>query len=261
LRGEGETAGTAGLAEGAAAPGAPGLPDPPPWSPADGSVRPAVGLQAVRRALRDTSVRRATPWARKEPPGETPRGPQRGATPLARAPVAPQAAPPSPARAGVLVPLFEEGGEARVVLTRRSSSLRSHTGQVAFPGGRLDPGETPLQAALREADEEVAIDPETVEIIGELSVLPTVSSNTMVVPFVGALPGRPLLRPNPAEVERAFDVSLEELMADGVYRRRLWRAPSGDARPVHQFEVAGETVWGATARILFELLQLVRGEN
>src|SRR3954469_3379070 len=102
--------------------------------------------------------------------------------------------------AAVLVPLFEELGETRVVLTRRSSKLRSHTGEVSFPGGRLDPGEAPLDAALREAQEEVGIDPSAVEIVGRLNPLSTFSSSSFITPFVGALPGRPELRPNPYEV-------------------------------------------------------------
>jgi 8-oxo-dGTP pyrophosphatase MutT (NUDIX family) len=156
----------------------------------------------------------------------------------------------------VLVALFEEEGRARVVLTRRSGRLRSHTGQVSFPGGLVDEGEAARDAALREAAEEVGIDPASVEVLGVLSPLTTLSTQAQLTPFVGLLAGRPELAPNPAEVDRAFDVALEELAADGVYRQEVWEV-DGQSRPVHFFELDGETVWGATAQVLFELLVLV----
>jgi 8-oxo-dGTP pyrophosphatase MutT (NUDIX family) len=165
----------------------------------------------------------------------------------------------SPREAGVLVPLFEESGEARVVLTRRAAHLRSHTGEVAFPGGRLEPGEEAVAGALREAHEEVGLEPAEVEILGSLAPLETVSSGSRITPFVGVLGRRPHLAPNPAEVARAFDVSLAELVSDGVYREERWDLPGLEDRPMHFFELEDETVWGATARILMELLELVIG--
>jgi 8-oxo-dGTP pyrophosphatase MutT (NUDIX family) len=159
--------------------------------------------------------------------------------------------------AAVLVPLFEEAAEAHVILTRRSSALRSHTGEVSFPGGRLDGDELPLAAALREAGEEVGLDPFEVEIVGQLSPLSTFSSRSTITPFVGVLGYRPHLHPNPAEVERVFDISLAELVSDGVYRQELWELPDVGWREMNFFELTGDTVWGATARMLKELLELV----
>jgi 8-oxo-dGTP pyrophosphatase MutT (NUDIX family) len=159
--------------------------------------------------------------------------------------------------AAVLVPVFEEDGLARVILTRRSSRLRSHTGEVSFPGGRLDPGEAPLAAALREASEEVGLVPDTVEILGQLEPLATLSSRSGITPFVGALPERPTLHPNPHEVEHAFDVTLAELLDEAIYREERWDTPWGNDRPVHFFDLPDDMVWGATARILHELLELV----
>jgi 8-oxo-dGTP pyrophosphatase MutT (NUDIX family) len=159
--------------------------------------------------------------------------------------------------AGVLVPLFEEAGETRVILTRRAAHLRSHTGQVAFPGGRLEPGEDAVAGALREAHEEIGLDPGEVEVLGQLAPLATVSSGSRITPFVGALARRPLLSPNPAEVARIFDVSLARLLTDQVYREERWDLPGQDDRPMHFFELEGETIWGATARVLTELLELV----
>ncbi|MST35191.1 NUDIX domain-containing protein, partial [Acidimicrobiaceae bacterium USS-CC1] len=161
-----------------------------------------------------------------------------------------------PRPAAVLCALFDDGGDAAVVLTRRSATLRSHTGEVSFPGGRLDPGETPLDAALREAEEEIGLDPGGVEIIGTLRPLSTSSSGSLITPFVGVLPGRPRLRPNAAEVARVFTVTLAELVAPGTYHEEIWEREGG-AFGVHFFEVPGETVWGATARMLRDLLDRV----
>jgi len=163
---------------------------------------------------------------------------------------------PTPRPSAVLCPLFEEDGAARVILTRRSSALRSHTGQVSFPGGRLDDGEEPVAAALREATEEIGLDPTVCEILGELSPLVTISSGAAITPFVGALPGRPKLFPNPAEVDRVFDVALSDLLHPEVYHEEIWPMPGGN-RSMYVFALDGDTVWGATARMLTELLDLI----
>jgi len=169
--------------------------------------------------------------------------------------------------AAVLVALFEEAGEARVLLTVRSSRLRSHQGEVAFPGGKLDTGEGIEDGARREAYEEVGLDPTTVTVVGHLTAMPTVSSNTLMTPVVATLEGRPSTSPAPDEVARVFDVALCELLADGVFAEEFWAVPGrtgadgqvGGEFPVWFFSVAGETVWGATARVLTELLCLVVG--
>jgi 8-oxo-dGTP pyrophosphatase MutT (NUDIX family) len=160
--------------------------------------------------------------------------------------------------AAVLVPLFEADGQARVLLTRRTTTMRHHQGDVAFPGGRVDEGEAPRDAALREAQEEIGLEPSAVEIMGELDRLTTVVSRFVIVPFVGRLPERPVTTPNPAEIARVFDVSLGELVADGVHHQEIWDMPHG-ARSVHFFELEGETVWGATARMLTQLLNWLVG--
>ena len=171
------------------------------------------------------------------------------------------AAPYGRVRAAVLIALFEEDGEARVVLTRRSSSMRSHRGEVSFPGGRIEVDETPVQAALREADEEVGIEPASADVLGELMPLATMSSSSSITPFVAVLPQRPELRPNPGEVELAFDVSIAELLADGVFREERWDFPFGTDRPVYFFDLPADLIWGATARILHELLALIVTER
>jgi 8-oxo-dGTP pyrophosphatase MutT (NUDIX family) len=168
-------------------------------------------------------------------------------------------------RAAVLVALFEEDGVARVVLTVRSERLSTHRGEAAFPGGGLESEEDVVHGALREAHEEVALDPGTVTVVAALTPMPTVASNNVMTPVVATLPGRPRLVANPAEVVRVFDVALDGLVADGVFHEELWAMPGrpgatgipGAEFPVWFFDVAGETVWGATARTLVELLCLV----
>lgn len=157
----------------------------------------------------------------------------------------------------VLCALFDEGGQAHLVLTRRSSRLRSHTGEVSFPGGRMDAGESPVAAALREAEEEIGLPPETVTPIGCLSTLSTAVNPAPITPVVATLVGRPRLSPNPAEVDRAFTVAVVELLQPGVHRRELWAWPDGEERAIDFFELVGDTVWGATARMLSELLDWV----
>jgi 8-oxo-dGTP pyrophosphatase MutT (NUDIX family) len=157
----------------------------------------------------------------------------------------------------VLCAVFDEDGQAHLVLTRRSSRLRSHTGEVAFPGGRLEPGEGPLEGARREAWEEVGLDPALVTPVGRLAPLTTSINPAPITPIVATLPGRPSLTPNPAEVARVFTVPLAELLAEGVHRSELWMWPDGVERQIHFFELEGDTVWGATARMLADLLDRV----
>ncbi len=154
----------------------------------------------------------------------------------------------------VLAPLYPDADEVRVVLTRRSRTLRSHRGEVSFPGGGHEPADESLAVtALREAFEEIRLDPASVEIIGELDHLQTVTSRSYIVPFVGQLAGRPDLVASPDEVEAILHVALSELLADGVYHEERWGLAPLE-HPVHFFELDGDIVWGATAAMLRGLL-------
>ncbi len=166
--------------------------------------------------------------------------------------------------AAVLAVLFEEVGETRLILTRRSSGLRTHKGEVSFPGGRLDAGEGPAEAALREAHEEIGLDPARVTTVGWIQPVMTMVSASLILPVVATVAERPHLVVSPVEVERAFDVSLAELAEPGIFHEERWRIPGrtipgtdDDAFAVRFFEVAGEMIWGATARMLHELLTIV----
>lgn len=164
--------------------------------------------------------------------------------------------------AAVLVPLFEEHGEARVILTKRPETMPSHRGEIAFPGGRFDPTvDIDLRdTALREAEEEVGLGAELVEVVARLDSIATVGSGFVITPFVAFLPGgRPSLVPDAREVVKVFDVALSELMHEEAYREERWDLWADDL-PVHFYELPGETVWGATARILTAFLaHLVAG--
>jgi 8-oxo-dGTP pyrophosphatase MutT (NUDIX family) len=157
--------------------------------------------------------------------------------------------------AAVLLPLYGWPQDPGLVFTERRADLRRHAGEISFPGGRRDPGDADLQAtALREAEEEIALDPAQVRIGDALPPTRTFVTNYVVHPFVGYVPHpRELdLRPNPSEVETVLTFSLE-LLREGYEMRRLIRR----GVPIHTptYEVEGQLIWGATARILSDLLQ------
>jgi 8-oxo-dGTP pyrophosphatase MutT (NUDIX family) len=168
---------------------------------------------------------------------------------------------PTPSPAATLLALFEEGGEARVILIRRAIALPVHPGEIGLPGGRAQPGETMVAAALRETHEEVGIDPADVEVIGWLDRVVGRTSGSVATPIVGLLAARPHLVPDPTEVESTFDVALADLLAEGVYREERWDTPLAKDRPVYFFELPKATVWGMTARVLRQLLVLVTGRT
>jgi 8-oxo-dGTP pyrophosphatase MutT (NUDIX family) len=165
----------------------------------------------------------------------------------------------------VLVALFEEAGEVHVVLTRRSFDLAHHRGEVALPGGRAEEGESPLATAVREAEEEVGLAPDEVTEIGWLSPIATFASGSAIWPVVVRLARRPDLVPDPREVDRAFTVSLADLLAEGAFAEERWRRgarPGADEEGFVSllfFRVPDDLIWGATARVLTELLCLVVG--
>lgn len=155
--------------------------------------------------------------------------------------------------AAVLVPVVARSEGATFLLTRRSDSLASHTGQVAFPGGRLDPGETAVQAAVREAQEEVGLDPAFVEPLGLSDAYETVTG-FLVTPVVALVRPGFTLRLSPDEVADAFETPWEFLMDPANHRREFYEAPGGEKRwfwamPWADAE-AERYIWGATAGML-----------
>lgn len=162
--------------------------------------------------------------------------------------------------AAVLVPMFERHGELHILYIRRSDRVASHRGQVAFPGGRVDPVDTTLlDAALREAHEEVGISPASVDVVGNLATMQTATSAIIVAPFVGVIPSDTPLKPQPSEVAEIFDVPLSALR-DPQYRGDYQWTSDGPASRTGKFPAilyAGQTIWGLTYRITLNLLELL----
>ena len=162
-----------------------------------------------------------------------------------------------PTDAAVLLPLYGWPEEPGLVFTERRADLRSHAGEISFPGGRHDDSDADLAAtALREAQEEIGLDPAVVEIGEQLPTTGTFVTGYRIHPFVGRIPhpGDLNLQPNPTEVETVLTFSLE-VLRDGYEMRRLVRR----GIPIHTptYEVEGHLIWGATARILGDLLERV----
>jgi len=159
--------------------------------------------------------------------------------------------------AAVLVPLHGWPDAPGLIFTERRADMRRHAGEISFPGGRRDDADADLTAtALREAEEEIGLDPATVEICGALPPAATFVTGYRIHPFVGlvAEPAELNLVPNPAEVETVLAFTLAALR-DGYEMRRLVRR--GVAIHTPAYEVDGHLIWGATARILGDLLARV----
>lgn len=159
-------------------------------------------------------------------------------------------------RSAVLIPIYcSDQDELHVILTRRSAMMKHHTHEVSFPGGNQEPEDQDLWAtAIREAHEEIGLNPELPRFVGTLDSFVTVGSNSLVTPFVGILDTVPALEANPIEVEEIIDVPLAELLNPDIYREEIWQWQDGKSRPVFFFELIGDTVWGATASMLRQFL-------
>jgi 8-oxo-dGTP pyrophosphatase MutT (NUDIX family) len=179
-----------------------------------------------------------------------------GVAPVDR--IAPEHLPPGGfARAANLVVLDERGGEPHLLLTRRPLHMRRHAGQLSFPGGRIEEGEEPLAAALREAREEVGLEAASVEVLGRLSETVVLQSAFRLTPWVASVPYPYPYAPDPREVDEILHVPLSALLRPGAHRVEQ-REAYGMNLDVHYFELGTEVLWGATARITWELLGIWR---
>lgn len=198
----------------------------------------------------------------------SPTAPQ--APPVVSAPETPElpsppAFPPAltgPRAAGVLVPLYARDDRPYLLFTRRSSTLASHSGEISFPGGARDPGDASLIAtALREAQEELGITEARVQVLGLLEPVFTTVSNFLMTPVVGWLGETPMpLAPNPAEVAELIEAPLDALADPAIFHVEHW-VRQGLPHAVYFYDLGPYRIWGATARVLHQLLALLPPEG
>lgn len=163
--------------------------------------------------------------------------------------------------AAVLLPLYGWPEDPGLIFTERRADLRRHAGEISFPGGRQDDGDDNLATtALREAEEEIGLDIGEVELAGALPAVSTFATGYLIHPFVGQIPNPAelSLEPNPTEVETLLAFSLD-VLREGYAMRRLIRR----GIPFHtpSYEIEGQLIWGATARILSDLLERIDGRR
>lgn len=154
--------------------------------------------------------------------------------------------------AAVLVPIYDWPANPGLVFTRRRDDLKSHSGEISFPGGRRDPGEALEQTALRETDEELALPASEIEVVGALPPVGTFVTSYKVYPFVGVVSADVPLTPSPDEVAEVLHLRIDDLVA-GFEMKRLVRR--GIPFRTETYNVGDAMVWGATARILASLLE------
>jgi 8-oxo-dGTP pyrophosphatase MutT (NUDIX family) len=165
---------------------------------------------------------------------------------------------PDARKAAVLIALFEREGEVTLIFIRRASTLRSHSGEIAFPGGSVDATDSsPVQAALREAQEEIGLHPARVEVLGIMQPVFTVVSNFLITPVVAFLPQGPgELHLQTSEVADLLLLPLRGLADPVIAHTEVWTR-DGLARTVYFYDYRSYRVWGATARMLNALLGLL----
>ena len=160
--------------------------------------------------------------------------------------------------AAVLVPVIE-GPEPALVFTKRTDELPRHPGEISFPGGLVEPGDAGLeQTALRESHEELGLDPSLVRIVGALAPIHTFVSGILVVPFVGILAARPAFLPDAGEIAEVLEFPVQLLAS--AEARVEWQLEH-DVYRGFAYEVNGRTIWGATAWMLHQFLDLLRSET
>ncbi len=160
-------------------------------------------------------------------------------------------------RPSVTVDSSRNASPLHLVLTRRTDALDNHRGQISLPGGSMEPGEDAVATALREAHEELDVDPTRVEVLGQLSPLYIPPSGFCIFPVVGYTPERPAFAPSPTEVAEVLEVALDHLLNPATRREEIWPLRGENVR-VPFYTVGHHKVWGATAMVVCELLALVR---
>lgn len=163
-----------------------------------------------------------------------------------------------PKLGSVLILLYEESGTIKFPLIIRSTYAGTHSGQVSFPGGKVEPGEDAIQAALREAEEEIGVNRNDVQVIGKLSNFDVLPSNFLVTPVVATIKYVPAFIPDLHEVDRIIEADLHALLSDSAIQEKEILAAGIYPMIAPHFLVQNEIVWGATAMMLNELRVITR---
>lgn len=159
----------------------------------------------------------------------------------------------------VLIPIYKNDGQYHIVFIKRTMTVKTHQGQISFPGGMRDKGDKTLQdTALREAEEEIGLRPDDVNVLGELDDEITTTSNYIVTPFVATIPWPYHLQPNKGEVAKIIGVPIAALM-DKDCRKPDTETLKGKKVASFAYYYQGTRIWGATARILNKLLEIIAG--
>ncbi len=162
--------------------------------------------------------------------------------------------PPDAKRGAVMILLHEDS----FPIIRRASYSGPHSGQMALPGGKLEPGEQDMDAALRETEEEIGVSRHNIEVLGKLSSLYIPPSRFLVTPFIGVVSDKMDFRPEPREVDAVFEITLTDLVHDKTIRSKKMNLPNRMVVDTPYFYLAGQVVWGATAMILSEFKEIIK---
>lgn len=158
--------------------------------------------------------------------------------------------------AAVLLPIYRKQGEYYLLFTKRTQKVKAHKGQVSFPGGAQEVDEMPVDAALRECTEEIGLRAGEVEILGELDGTISGTSNYIISPFVALIPWPYQFKVNEEEIEELIEVPISALLGSG-YQHQETEIIDGEAVTSYSYHYQGRIIWGATARILNQFLDIL----
>jgi 8-oxo-dGTP pyrophosphatase MutT (NUDIX family) len=166
---------------------------------------------------------------------------------------------PSRTCSAVLLPLYKDQGEYHIVFIKRTDTVKTHKGQISFPGGGREKNDKDLKdTAIREAVEEIGLHIQDIEVIGELDDEITTTSNYIVTPFVAFIPWPYHFKPEKAEVAEVFAVPISALLDKNNFKTAIETLQSGVVVDSYEYHYKGKVIWGATARILFKFLKIIQ---
>jgi 8-oxo-dGTP pyrophosphatase MutT (NUDIX family) len=164
--------------------------------------------------------------------------------------------PPRPG--GVIILLYEDEGRIMFPLIKRAEYLGAHSGQISLPGGKAEPGEEAIDTAMRECEEEIGVKADQLTVIGKLSEFYVMPSNFIVTPVIATMDYKPFFKPDPYEVVRVLEGSVEDIIREEAMKQKGILAAGKYPMMAPHFEIDNEIVWGATAMMLNEFRMMVR---